>query len=33
MFLMEIESHGNDKEIVDLIKKTGAVEVKEEKIA
>ena len=33
MFLMEIESHGNDKEIIDLIKSTGAVEVKEEKIA
>ena len=33
MFLMEIKSHGNDKEIVNLIKKTGAVEVKEEKIA
>ena len=32
MFLMEIESHGNDKEIIDLIKRTGAVEVKEEKI-
>ena len=33
MFLMEIESHENDKEIVDLLKKTGAVEIKEEKIA
>ena len=33
MFLMEIESHGNDKEIVAMIKKTGAVEVKEGKIA
>ena len=31
MFLMEIESYGNDKEIIDLIKRTGAVEVKEEK--
>ena len=30
---MEIESHGNDKEIVAMIKKTGAVEVKEGKIA
>jgi hypothetical protein len=33
MFLMEIEAHGNEAEIIALIKETGAVEVKEEKIA
>ena len=33
MFLLEIEAHGNEAEIVALIKKTGAVEVKEEKLA
>ena len=32
MFLMEIEAHGNEAEIVALIKKTGAIEVKEENI-
>ena len=32
MFLMEIVSNGNDKDVIALIKKTGAVEVKEEKI-
>ena len=33
MFLMEIEANGNEAEIVAVIKETGAVEVKEEKIA
>jgi len=33
MFLMEIEAHGNEAEIIALIKETGAVEVKEQKIA
>lgn len=33
MFLMEVEAHGNEAEIIALIKETGAVEVKEEKIA
>jgi len=32
MFLMEIVPNGNDKDVIALIKKTGAVEVKEEKI-
>lgn len=32
MFLMEIEAHGNEGEIIALIKKTGAIEVKEENI-
>ena len=32
MFLMEIEAHGNEAEIIALIKKTGAIEVKEENI-
>ena len=33
MFLMEIESHGNEAEVVALLNETGALEVKEEKIA
>jgi hypothetical protein len=32
MFLLEIEAHGNEADIIALIKETGAVEVKEEKI-
>lgn len=32
MFLMEIEVHDNEAEVIELIKKTGAVEVKEEQI-
>jgi hypothetical protein len=32
MFLMEIEAHDNEAEVIALIKKTGAVEVKEEQI-
>ena len=32
MFLMEIEAHGNEAEIIALIKKTGAIEVKEKNI-
>ena len=29
MFLMEIESHGNEAEVVALLNETGALEVKE----
>lgn len=32
MFLMEIQVHDNEAEVIKLIKKTGAVEVKEEQI-
>ena len=32
MFLMEIEVRDNEAEVIELIKKTGAVEVKEEQI-
>ena len=33
MFLMEVEAHKNEAEIISLMNETGAVEVKEEKIA
>ena len=33
MFLMEVEAHKNEAEIISLMNQTGAVEVKEEKIA
>jgi hypothetical protein len=33
MFLMEIEAHGNEAELISLMKETGAKEIKEEQIA
>ena len=32
-FLMEIEAHGNEADLIAVMKETGAIEVKEEKIA
>ena len=31
-FLMEIEAHGNEADLITLIKETGAIEIKEEQI-